>query len=603
MEPEGNAIDNSIDNIIDSFTDTKDFQRFVVKQLVEQRDLLNQSVSQNNNKPMTSNDSGLQLAMDQRKKVNFKMTLLDLGVKVQDVLAEHGIVAKDGHKLTKDFMDLVEFWNTGNKMTTFSIDCSSEDSRDSLDEPDFVDAETQTDIEPEPQPTVAPTEEDDKSSEVLQKLMAGKEKHRNLEKLVTPSKAVELRRKYVERVGKLSMDKLPFENYNYDQVINACCENVIGYMPIPVGVVGPLRMNSESIYVPMATTEGALLASANRGCTALAVGGVSAFVEKDGMTRAPVIEFERLQQAHKFKEWVLETSNFQKIKEAFQSTSRFVRLVELNVDIQGRYVHLRFVAQTGDAMGMNMISKATEAAMNMIDRTIHNFKYISISGNQCADKKAAAVNWIKGRGKTVHADAVLSAKTVEEVLKTRVDEMVSLGTAKLLVGSSSGITIGGWNAHAANVVAAIFLATGQDAAQVVSSSMCITLLKKTAAGDLHVSCSMKCVEVGTVGGGTILEAQRSALNMLNCAGSHPTKPGANAQRLAMVICSTVLAGELSLLAGQCSKDLVKSHLKLNRSTASLPRIVEENLISRIPEQKPLERAYKSIAPVNCSSTF
>ncbi|CAD5234877.1 unnamed protein product [Bursaphelenchus xylophilus] len=589
---------SAIDNIVDGFKDTKDFQRYVVKQLAEQKDLLSRSVLQDNGRKESF--GGLRFALDSQK-ANTKMTLLDLGVKVQDILSQHGVVAKDGHKLTKELMDLVEYWNAGNKMTTFSIDCSSEDSRDSLDEPDYVDAGTQTE-EPEPQPTVSPADEDEKSSEVLKKLLNGTEKHRNLEKLVSPSKAVELRRKYVEHASNVNLDNLPHGNYNYDQVLNACCENVIGFMPIPCGAVGPLLLNGEHIYVPMATTEGALLASTNRGCSALA-SGVTAFVEKDSMTRAPVIQFERVEQAFKFKEWILAPQNYQMIKEAFQSTSRFARLTELSVDLQGNYVHLRFAAQTGDAMGMNMISKAVEAAMNTIDRNVHKFKYISISGNQCADKKAAAINWIKGRGKTVHAEAKLTAKTVKDVLKTSVDEMVDLAKAKLLVGSSSGITIGGWNAHAANVVAAIFLATGQDAAQVVSSSMCITMMEKTSEGDLHISCSMKCVEVGTVGGGTILEAQRNALSMLKCAGAHPTKPGANAQRLAKIICATVLAGELSLLASQCSKDLVKTHLKFNRSTASLPRIVEENQITRIPDVKPLERAYKSIAPVNCSSTF
>jgi len=187
------------------------------------------------------------------------------------------------------------------------------------------------------------------------------------------------------------------------------------------------------------------------------------------------------------------------------------------------------------------------------------------------DKKASAINWINGRGKSVVAEAVVPGVTVRSVLKCDVHEMVKLANAKLQVGSSSSITIGGWNAHAANVVAAIFLATGQDAAQVVSSSMCSTQLNATNENDLRITCTMKCIEVGTVGGGTILEPQKTALRILGCEGSNSTEPGANARRLSQIICGTVLVGELSLLAAQCSNDLVRSHMKLNRSSRDLAK--------------------------------
>lgn len=168
------------------------------------------------------------------------------------------------------------------------------------------------------------------------------------------------------------------------------------------------------------------------------------------------------------------------------------------------------------------------------------------------------------------AEAFVPALVVERVLKTSVERLVKLGNAKLLVGSSAAITIGGWNAHAANIVTAMFLATGQDAAQVISSSMCFTQLsKRSADGALHISCTMNCLEVGTIGGGTVLSPQGACLQMLGCR-QKGLPPGQNAERLARIICATVLAGELSLLASQCNEgELERTHLKLNRSSRNL----------------------------------
>ncbi|VDO57469.1 unnamed protein product [Onchocerca flexuosa] len=177
------------------------------------------------------------------------------------------------------------------------------------------------------------------------------------------------------------------------------------------------------------------------------------------------------------------------------------------------------------------------------------------------------------------ADATIPAAVVQTTLKTSVDALVRLGQAKLLIGSSMAGTIGGWNAHAANIVAAIFIATGQDVAQVVSSSMCLTIMEKTELGDLYVSCSMRCLEVGTVGGGTILPAQTACLQMMGC-GTPTSVPGECATRLAEIICSTVLAGELSLMAALCSNDLVKSHIRLNRSTKSFLASTNSASLSR-----------------------
>lgn len=259
--------------------------------------------------------------------------------------------------------------------------------------------------------------------------------------------------------------------------------------------------------------------------------------------------------------------NFDLIKSVFESTSNFAKLLRVTPYLSGCLLYLRFVATTGDAMGMNMMTKATTEAIRHIQKYFPLAKLVSISGNMCVDKKASAINWIEGRGKSVVADAEISAQVVRDVLKTRVDHLVQLANIKLQIGASNSICIGGSNAHAANIVAAIFLATGQDAAQVVSSSMCTTQLQETPEGNLHISCTMNCLEVGTVGGGTILQPQNSCLELLGCCGASRGAYGENAKRLAEIICSAVLAGELSLLASQCTGDLVMSHLRLNRYAA------------------------------------
>uniref|UniRef100_A0A0N4ZR44 3-hydroxy-3-methylglutaryl coenzyme A reductase n=1 Tax=Parastrongyloides trichosuri TaxID=131310 RepID=A0A0N4ZR44_PARTI len=406
--------------------------------------------------------------------------------------------------------------------------------------------------------------------EVVNELRKGNIKTRELESKYGHDDAVIIRRKYIESITNKSLVNLPYDNYDYSIVNGACCENVIGFVPIPTGIAGPLIINGETLHIPLATTEGALIASTNRGCRAvIESGGITSFVFHDGMTRAPVVKFNSIIEAAKFKNWIEKDENFNEMKKLFESTSRFALLKSIKCDLEGRYVYIRFEASTGDAMGMNMVSKGVHKIMEHIQKFYPNMILQSLSGNQCVDKKASAINWINGRGKSVVAEAIIKSDIVKSILKTDVDSMVELSKSKLLIGTSTTMTIGGWNAHSANIVAALFLATGQDAAQVVSSSMCLTQMEKTSTGDLYISCTMKCVEVGTVGGGTILSPQKNCLNILNCQGSNIQEPSANSKRLATIICSTVLAGELSLMAAQCSDDLVRSHLRLNRSNLCL----------------------------------
>jgi len=408
-----------------------------------------------------------------------------------------------------------------------------------------------------------------------------------LEKALSdPSRGVRVRRKIYMKNGnnlKRAMDTLPYQHYDYSKVMGACCENVVGYMPVPVGVVGPLNLDTKTTYVPMATTEGCLVASTNRGCRALASCGVTTRVTYDGMTRGPVVRFPCMARATAAKEWMGDRNNFESIKQHFDSTSRFARLQRLHTRIAGRMLYIRFVAKSGDAMGMNMLSKATEFAIQRMLDVFPDMEVVSLSGNFCTDKKPAAVNWVEGRGKSVVAEAILPAHIIKSVLKTSTSALVDLNISKNLVGSAMAGSIGGFNAHAANIITAIYIATGQDAAQTVGSSNCITLMEPWGekGEDLYITCSMPSIEVGTVGGGTILPAQSSCLEMLGVKGPHPTNPGANAAQLARVVCATVLAGELSLMSALAAGHLVRSHLKHNRSTASdLAKLAENNQSSQ-----------------------
>ncbi|CEP13898.1 hypothetical protein [Parasitella parasitica] len=413
------------------------------------------------------------------------------------------------------------------------------------------------------------------NEEVIMLVQQGKMASYALEKVLGDlERAVTIRRALVSRASMtqtLETSLLPLHNYHYDKVMGACCENVIGYMPIPVGIAGPLNIDGDSIHIPMATTEGCLIASAARGCKAINAGsGATTIITADGMTRGPCVEFPSIVGAAACKRFI-EEEGAAIITDAFNSTSRFARLRKLKVALAGRLVFIRFSTTTGDAMGMNMISKGCEKAISVLAKHFPEMQVISLSGNYCTDKKPAAINWIEGRGKSVVAEAVIPGAVVEKVLKTTVSALVELNISKNLIGSAMAGSVGGFNAHAANILTAVYLATGQDPAQNVESSNCITLMKAVNDGrDLHISCSMPSIEVGTIGGGTILPPQQSMLDMLGVRGPHPTEPGKNAQRLARIICAAVMAGELSLCAALAAGHLVQAHMAHNRAAAPTP---------------------------------
>ncbi|XP_039747956.1 3-hydroxy-3-methylglutaryl-coenzyme A reductase [Pararge aegeria] len=395
----------------------------------------------------------------------------------------------------------------------------------------------------------------------------------NLETVLNdPLRGVRLRRKIISlRFGtECAVKKLPYLNYDYSKVQNACCENVIGYVGIPVGYAGPLVVDGKAYMIPMATTEGALVASTNRGAKAIGTRGVTSVVEDIGMTRAPAVKLPNVVRAHECRQWLDNKDNYALIKEAFDSTSRFARLQEVHIGVDGATLYLRFRATTGDAMGMNMVSKGAENALKLLKTYFPDMEVISLSGNYCSDKKAASINWVKGRGKRVVCETTISAENLKKIFKTDAKTLTRCNKIKNLSGSALAGSIGGNNAHAANMVTAIFIATGQDPAQNVTSSSCSTSMEISGENrdDLYVTCTMPCLEVGTVGGGTVLAGQGACLEILGVKGA-AVRPAENSARLASLICATVLAGELSLMAALVNSDLVKSHMRHNRSAINV----------------------------------
>ncbi|KAL2905967.1 ATP-dependent DNA helicase 2 subunit KU70 [Bienertia sinuspersici] len=320
---------------------------------------------------------------------------------------------------------------------------------------------------------------------------------------------------------------------------------IMGYVQVPVGVVGPLLLDGREYYVPMATTEGCLVASTNRGCKAVYLsGGAHSMVLRDGMTRAPIVRFGSAKRAAEAKFFLEDSRNFATIAGVFSREN----------------LYMRYSCTTGDAMGMDLTSKGVQNVLSYLHSLFLTWILLAFL-------KPAAVNWVEGRGKSVVCEATIKEEVVNKVLKTNVEALVELNTLKNLVGSAMAGALGGFNAHASNVVTAIFIATGQDPAQNVECSNCITMLEAVNHGkDLHISVTMPSIEVGTIGGGTQLAPQAACLNLLGVKGESKEKGGENSKVLATIVAASVLAGELSLLSAIAAGQLVKSHLKYNRST-------------------------------------
>ncbi|BCU68483.1 hydroxymethylglutaryl-CoA reductase (NADPH) [Sulfolobales archaeon HS-7] len=400
--------------------------------------------------------------------------------------------------------------------------------------------------------------------ELLKKLEKKEIDFNKLESYLNPNEAALLRRLFIEKNSGKSLSSIGSTIIDFKDVYGKNIENPIGATQIPLGVAGPININGNyakgSFYVPLATTEGALVASVNRGIKAVnASGGVNVIIIHDSMTRAPVFSLPSISYCKLFINWINE--NFSKIKEVAESTTKYGKLKSIDTFVTGNNVWLRFSFSTGDAMGMNMVTLAVEKACEYIEKGFPEAKCIAVSGNMCSDKKLSYVNTLLGRGKTVIAEAILPGKIVKEFLKSRAEEIVETNLRKNWLGSARAGSPQ-FNAHFANIITAIFIATGQDVAQVIESSSGYTWAE-VREDNLYFSVTLPSLEVGTVGGGTQLPTQSEALNLLEVKGSG-NPPGSNSLKFAEIIAATVLAGELNLLAAITSRELGKAHMKYGR---------------------------------------
>lgn len=396
--------------------------------------------------------------------------------------------------------------------------------------------------------------------EIIQKLFNGEMKLYQIDKFTKDAtEALDIRREFIAQKTNTDLSYIGSYNIDMNTAMKKNIENPIGTVQIPLGVIGPLKINGESCtkeyYVPLATSEGALLASINRGASTItASGGCNARVISDKMTRAPVIKVENSVEAIKVKTWF--EDNFSKIKEVAESTTSHGKLIKIDpILIVGAYVYPRFVYSTGDSMGMNMVTIATDKVLKLLSEET-NAKHIALSGNACVDKKPSHMNLIEGRGKTVVADILIPEEIVEKKLKTTAESIVEVNIAKNLLGSAVSGTMA-FNAQYANMVAAIFLATGQDLAHVVEGSLGITHAENRN-GDLYFSVNMPDLPLATVGGGTRLETANEGLKILGLNGSGSVRD------FAEVVVSTVMAGELSLIGALAAGHLARAHEQLGR---------------------------------------
>ena len=348
-------------------------------------------------------------------------------------------------------------------------------------------------------------------------------------------------------------------DFELDSIAKKNCENVIGSVEIPVGVAGPLNIHTENwqsqAVIPLATTEGALVASINRGCKALNLaGGVSVMVEKRGMTRSPVFECTSGLEAKRFLQWF--EDHIDRIKEIAESTSSHLHLLSHHSWIRGRYVYVRFAFDTEEAMGMNMVTIALQKALEEALKRHPEIKLMSLSSNVCTDKKDSVVNTILGRGYWVQAEALLPKEVVTGVLKSQAQKLANVHVQKNLIGSNVAGSFS-QNAHVANVLSAIYIATGQDPAHVVEGSKAF-LMAEAHGDDLYVALTLPNINVGVVGGGTQIAKQNQASKLI--AG----KEKLTAEHLAGVIGAASLAGEVSLLAALTEQQLAYAHAKLGR---------------------------------------
>jgi hydroxymethylglutaryl-CoA reductase (NADPH) len=344
-------------------------------------------------------------------------------------------------------------------------------------------------------------------------------------------------------------------SYSFDPgVLTGNVEQFLGVAQVPIGLAGPLLVNGEhaqgEFYVPMATAEGTLVASYNRGMRLLhEAGGVTTTIMADHMQRAPAFLFESAREARGFGEWLDE--HFDDIKAAAETTTRSGRLIEIEKYSAGRILYTRFNYTTGDAAGQNLTGKATHAACKWITEHCPPIEHFFLESNFATDKKSSQVNMLRTRGKRVVAEATIPNELFHKIMRSDSRLMYRARQVSNLGGFMSGVNNNG--AHSANGITAMFIATGQDAANVAESSAAFVYAELRDNDDYYYSVTIPSLIVATYGGGTGLATQRECLEMLGCYGKDKVR------KFTEIVAATVLCGELSLGSAIVAEEWVEAH--------------------------------------------
>ena len=334
---------------------------------------------------------------------------------------------------------------------------------------------------------------------------------------------------------------------------------------IPIKIVGPIEIKgpvvNDQVSVPLATFESPLWPSTNRGARVSVVsGGIQAVILDERMSRSILVESSSATESLRITNDI--KNRLTELKRVVELTSRFVEFLDIHVQFVANLIYLRLEIKTGDASGHNMVTKAADAMMAWVLKEYPQLKYVSVSGNFCTDKKVSAVNGILGRGKNVIAEIIVPEKICKRYLKSTPEKIVDLNIKKNLLGSIVSGGVRSANAHFANMLLAIYLATGQDAANIIEGSQGFTHAE-VRNNDLYFSVTLPNIIVGTVGSGKNLEFVQENLELLGCVSKK--KPGENARRFAVIVAATVLCGELSLMAALTNEgELMRAHERLER---------------------------------------
>jgi hydroxymethylglutaryl-CoA reductase (NADPH) len=370
--------------------------------------------------------------------------------------------------------------------------------------------------------------------------------------------ALQMRQKLLESQG-IDISWLKKEMYP-TELVKGNIENYTGTAKIPIGLAGPVLINGQhakgSFIIPIATTEGTLVASYNRGMKVIREsGGCTTRVWNEGMQRAPVFHFANIGEAAKFSQWVRESR--EDLSKFTATTSGRVSLKDVEIHNIGRNVYLRFTFNTGDAAGQNMANKAAFVVCKYIEKAYPGkIDGYWLEGNIATDKKYSRLNVLSTRGKRVSAEVEISRETLKKVLRTTPENLLSIYTDGTLGSFYAGSSTNG--AHAANALAALFISCGQDVANIAESSAGLVDLRASPSG-VYVSVTLPSLIVGTMGGGTGLPTQKECLDILGCKGT------GGALKFAEICAATVLAGELSLAGAITSEEWAEAHEKMGRN--------------------------------------